>query len=451
MRESDDRRGPTLAALSGTDRAVSTAIGYVLTLIITTMLVSGLLFASGQFVEDEREQVVREELSTLAEQLAAGVADADRLSSGDEAGTVRVAVDLPTRVAGNAYLVEVSNESTPPDKPNRTVVTLSDTVSGVSASVTVPTAREAAPRAVSGGPLVVVVRDADGDDARELVTTTESLSPDAAAASLGHEELVYVTPSGVLTSLSPDGTKTRYDADAVTAVGPKAVDFDGDGLREIPYVTAAGHVRLVDANNRTQTVATGAKTSETTLAVGTFRGETSVFYANASDASRVYRASTANPPRRVETGGGGVAADAVAGPADYDGDAVTDLAYVESSELKYVNQSANATESTGVAVDSDGVGAPRRLTATDPAEVPVVNTNNLHIVYESGINDTLVTGGVEPAAATGVDWQGDSALEVVYVDSSTNELRVVTLSGASNAVTDGDGNRIAVDTAAGVA
>ncbi|MFC6825970.1 DUF7266 family protein [Halopelagius fulvigenes] len=187
MREPSDRRGPSLAAVGGTDRAVSTAIGYVLTLTITAMLVSGLLFAGGQFVENEREQVVREELSTLAEQVAASIADADRTAAGDDGSTVRVAADLPTRVAGNAYHVEVSNEPTPAGEPNRTVVTLTDTADGVSASVTLPTTHEAAPRTVPGGSLVVVVRDADGDGDRELVTTTESLSPDDPSNSLDRE------------------------------------------------------------------------------------------------------------------------------------------------------------------------------------------------------------------------------------------------------------------------
>lgn len=164
------------------DRAVSTAIGYVLTLTISAMLVSGLLFAGGQFVEDEREQVTREELTTLAEQLAASLADADRMAASGDANAVRVAADLPTRVAGNAYLVTVSRESTPPGRPNRTVVTLTSSGVDVSASVTFPTTREAAPREVSGGRLVVVVRDTDGDGERELVTTTEPLSPDAAGS-----------------------------------------------------------------------------------------------------------------------------------------------------------------------------------------------------------------------------------------------------------------------------
>lgn len=165
-----------------TDRAISTAVGYVLTLTISAMLVSGLLFAGGQFVEDEREQVTREELETLAEQLAASIADADRMATLGDASTVRVASELPARVAGNAYLVEVSDETTPAGRPNRTVVTLTSSEVDVSASVTLPTTHETAPRTVSGGSLVVVVRDADGDGERELVTTTESLSPNAAAS-----------------------------------------------------------------------------------------------------------------------------------------------------------------------------------------------------------------------------------------------------------------------------
>lgn len=175
MREAPD-------GFADADRAVSTAIGYVLTLTISAMLVSGLLFAGGQYVEDEREQVTRGELATLAEQLAASLADADRMAASGDADAIRVAAELPTRVAGNSYLVAVSNEATPSGQPNRTVVTLTSSGVDVSASVTFPTTREATSRELSGGPLVVVVRDADGDGDRELVTTTEPLSPDPTAS-----------------------------------------------------------------------------------------------------------------------------------------------------------------------------------------------------------------------------------------------------------------------------
>ncbi|MFC7028484.1 hypothetical protein ACFQH8_15745 [Halomicroarcula sp. GCM10025710] len=61
------------------DRAVSTALGYVLTLSIASLLVTGLIIAGSGFVEDRREQVVREELTVIGQQIGADLARADRL------------------------------------------------------------------------------------------------------------------------------------------------------------------------------------------------------------------------------------------------------------------------------------------------------------------------------------------------------------------------------------
>ncbi|SFG05044.1 hypothetical protein SAMN04488063_1264 [Halopelagius inordinatus] len=201
MREAPD-------GFADADRAVSTAIGYVLTLTISAMLVSGLLFAGGQYVDDEREQVTRGELATLAEQLAASLADADRMAASGDADAIRVAAELPTRVAGNTYLVAVSNEATPSGQPNRTVVTLTSSGLDVSASVTFPTTRDAAPGELSGGPLVVVVRDADGDGKGELVTTTEPLSPDS-TASLDGDGAAFATFEGGYTASAHRDARTE--------------------------------------------------------------------------------------------------------------------------------------------------------------------------------------------------------------------------------------------------
>lgn len=91
------------------DRGVSTTVGYVLTLAVTTVLVSGLLLAGGGLVEDQRERSARTELEVVGQRLAQGLETADRLNRTTGAnGNVYVEVPLPERVAGSAYTISVS-------------------------------------------------------------------------------------------------------------------------------------------------------------------------------------------------------------------------------------------------------------------------------------------------------------------------------------------------------
>lgn len=87
-----------------TSRALSTALGYVLTLSITVILVSGLFIAGGNFVENQREDVIRTELDIVGEQVATHVNAADRLNqSGMGKSTIRIEQRFPARVVGSSY------------------------------------------------------------------------------------------------------------------------------------------------------------------------------------------------------------------------------------------------------------------------------------------------------------------------------------------------------------
>ncbi|WP_372479086.1 hypothetical protein ACAH01_10100 [Halomicrobium sp. HM KBTZ05] len=92
------------------DRAVSSTFSYVLSLAIATMLVTGLLVASGSFVEDRQRQVVRSELQVIGQQVSADIARADRLvrASDDPAdATVRIEQQFPARITGTTYRLEL--------------------------------------------------------------------------------------------------------------------------------------------------------------------------------------------------------------------------------------------------------------------------------------------------------------------------------------------------------
>lgn len=106
-----------------TDRAVSTTLGYALTLAITTLLVTGLLVGVGGFVEDQRERAIRSELQVVGQQMAADVQAGDRFAeTGDTTFTIRR--DLPNEVAGTSYTVEVVGDPAN-DPPEETYLRLS--------------------------------------------------------------------------------------------------------------------------------------------------------------------------------------------------------------------------------------------------------------------------------------------------------------------------------------
>lgn len=96
------------------DRGVSTTLNYVLGLAIALILITGLLVAGGTFVENQRDQSIRTELSVLAEQVSSDVMMADRLAeTTSDNRSVRVSRDLPPRVAGSSYEISVEGGSDP--------------------------------------------------------------------------------------------------------------------------------------------------------------------------------------------------------------------------------------------------------------------------------------------------------------------------------------------------
>lgn len=91
---------------TSTDRGVSVMVGYVLGLVIATLLISGLLIATGDVVGDRKETIVRGELEVVGQRISAGLATADRLARTD-ADLVTLQVAAPRRVAGTGYTVDV--------------------------------------------------------------------------------------------------------------------------------------------------------------------------------------------------------------------------------------------------------------------------------------------------------------------------------------------------------
>lgn len=92
------------------DRALSTALGYVLLLAVATLLVSGLLITTGSYVDGQRDRTAREGLSIAGQQAAGAIETADRLVASSEAdpSTLVVTQRLPRRIAGTGYTLAVN-------------------------------------------------------------------------------------------------------------------------------------------------------------------------------------------------------------------------------------------------------------------------------------------------------------------------------------------------------
>lgn len=136
------------------ERAVSTVMGYTLTLGISSLLIIGLLVATGGFVDDHRHQTVRDELQVLGQQLASDLSAADRLvqSGGTE---VSIRRQLPEETTGLSYRITV-------DPGSPAVIRLSTSSPDVTVEVPVPMTTTVQGSTLDGGPIAIVYDDGTG-------------------------------------------------------------------------------------------------------------------------------------------------------------------------------------------------------------------------------------------------------------------------------------------------
>lgn len=90
------------------NRAVSIVVSYVLVLGIVALLTSALFISMTGLVENQRKQTCRSTLEVVGNTLAADIDAVDRLAlASDRSGTVELTTDLPERVAGTPYKIEI--------------------------------------------------------------------------------------------------------------------------------------------------------------------------------------------------------------------------------------------------------------------------------------------------------------------------------------------------------
>ncbi|MFC5278718.1 hypothetical protein ACFPM1_08125 [Halorubrum rubrum] len=160
-------------SISRDDRGVSTTVGYVLTLAIGAVLLSGVVIGVGGVIDAQTERAVHGDLEVTGQSLAANLEAADRLARLAEAGrtdpdvdpadgtaVATVDVDLPTRVAGVPYTVEIVDG---PDPDADSAVILRTTRPDASLRVPYRSNTTVEGTTVRGGP-VRIAYVADGDD-----------------------------------------------------------------------------------------------------------------------------------------------------------------------------------------------------------------------------------------------------------------------------------------------
>lgn len=157
--------GDDRVTLAGDERAVSVTVGYVLTLAIGAVLLSGIVIGIGGVVDSQTERVVRGDLAVVGQTAVANLESADRLARAADADrpddadppVVAVDVDLPDRIAGRTYRIAVDNRS----------ATLRTDDPEAVAEITHAAALPVEPSRVRGGPIRVRY---DGSTGRLEVT-----------------------------------------------------------------------------------------------------------------------------------------------------------------------------------------------------------------------------------------------------------------------------------------
>ncbi|OYR57974.1 DUF7266 family protein [Halorubrum halodurans] len=157
---------------------MSTTVGYVLTLAIGAALLSGVVIGVGGVLDAQTDRAVHGELAVAGQSLASTLESADRTARLAEAGRAdpdldpadgtAVAVieaDLPTRVAGIPYTVEIAGDPDP-------AVILRTTHPDASVRIPYRSRTAVAETTLRGGPVrVTYVADAADPSAGTLAVT----------------------------------------------------------------------------------------------------------------------------------------------------------------------------------------------------------------------------------------------------------------------------------------
>lgn len=142
-------------------RGVNTAVGYVLAIGITTILVALLMISATGFVQSHQRSVISTEMDIVGQTIAAHAMDVDRTIQRSSSPTVERTVNLPESLGGAQYTIEVrplANSETvyDNDPPNETLYTVRITTNSPVAESTVLLRSETNIRTAGGSDHVIV-------------------------------------------------------------------------------------------------------------------------------------------------------------------------------------------------------------------------------------------------------------------------------------------------------
>jgi hypothetical protein len=282
---------------------------------------------------------------------------------------------------------------------------------------------------------------------------------------------VFTGTDGDVVQIAGDGgaVTTLLDAGDIDALGSVGPDITGDGSPDVPLITDSGVVNVVDPAGDVTTITDSAalsgdsiQTQKTRPAIAAWDGSpVSVFFVGQNN-DAIYRSTPTSGVTTVATLGNG--AQAIAGPADVDGDGDDELVYADGSQtMRYLEPGGGVVDTSISLGSSTGIGTGSVGTlAGYPSEVAVgVGGGNYIRVYSQAGTDKIQSGDVASGSApqatkspvTVADVDGDSDTEVVYVGASGGDLKYLDDFGGTITVEflrDENGNKIEGDAGSGV-
>lgn len=153
--------------MTGRERAVSVPINYTMSIVIVTVLLTGLILATSNNLRAQQERTVESEFGVLGNRMAADISAADRLAQSTEGTTedvVEVRTDIPETVAGLSYQIEIRSWAIGGGEANQVEITFVSDRMDVTESVRLKTDTPVQNTTVTGGEYVIVYVDTDGDD-----------------------------------------------------------------------------------------------------------------------------------------------------------------------------------------------------------------------------------------------------------------------------------------------
>jgi len=311
-----------------------------------------------------------------------------------------------------------------------------------------------------------------------------------AASSLPADAATFTQSGSVRSIADTDDKVETITTKSARALGPRVANWDGEDSPVQPFLHDSTTLNLEYFNDsssrKVDLSAAPARTSKTLLGVGSFAArkvgypETggegfkpsngkSIYYAGKNE-SYIYRVNFSGDgpkgPFAVAEPENGV--NAIAGPADIDGDKENELVFADGSQaVRYVSKTDPIEDTFPKAYDGAGsnnnvgIGRPADFNGDEKtASVPIVDgRNQIRLVGPNGIRETLITGSDDEQAAksalTPADVDEDGSLEVVYLENNNSpyHLKYVDNVGTTNDfkfLKNEQGQRILADSKRGV-